>query len=442
MFWKYKAIQHTLEELVKNIVELTNEFRNSKEPKKEEVETKINIHYQPEVELAVFIDGVKIISEDKSREMFDKLVALRKTKDVTAIYDLILPKRSKTEEEEIQDEEKRIEEVVKNVHYLLQTGDFEVKDDSVYAIGINRSLPKLLVDRLTEAHSNNKLDEYKSLKMFWYWCCLNPIAPVADNLFDFLNKGEVPLRLNKNGFFYALRNVDKVEGCDHELVEAISQHYTKIKGWKKSPKNFELYTRLGEYQLVKGENAPKDDNPYWKKVGNLQELYNNLSEMKENRYTDNWTRTMDIRVGKKVRMNPEDCHWDTVNCGDGGLHFTLTIRSYQCGNAEMLILINPATVVGFGSQKGRCYEYLPLCAMERNEAKELLMSGDFDTTAIEDVDYEEEMQGLEEKVKASFTAEAKRYNLISRPYEAVNGDTIQQTIQKIVDITTRVQMIS
>jgi hypothetical protein len=455
MFWKNKLLQNTLEQLVKSFKDFKEELKSSREDQQKKhqelldkiekrEEKKISIFYYPDNELFVEIGDDKVVSKDTSRERFDKLVELRKNKDVEGIKNLLLGEKPTQQEINFMEEEdNKIENLVDELSVLVSTGDFEVKGDSLYATGLDRSIPKALADKFLETYMNDNKDEYNALKNFWYWCCLNPIAPVADSLFDYLNRHY--LKLNKNGFFYALRNVDKVRGSvDHEFVEFISQSYAKVKAvWKKSPSSVYIMKHEGEYRLVEVKHAEKDTYLDWSVLGTVKELYDKLPEMEENRYTDNYTKTMDIRVGKKVRMNPEDCHWQTVNCGDGGLHWTLELDSYQCGDAEMLILINPATVVGLGSSKGRCYEYLPLCAIERGSALELLKSGEFDTTAIEDADYAEEMENLEEKVRRSFTAEAKRYELITRPYTptTVTQKQVEETVQKLIDVSQRVQQI-
>lgn len=66
-------------------------------------------------------------------------------------------------------------------------------------------------------------------------------------------------------------------------------------------------------------------------------------------------------------------------------------------------------VVGIGEHKGRCYEYLPIMTVPREEATEILHDLDFDTLEL-DEDYAiRELEGLVEKAKEGFVAETKKY---------------------------------
>ena len=161
----------------------------------------------------------------------------------------------------------------------------------------------------------NNDEEYMSLKRFFMWCCLNPRAEVANDLFGFLKKNS--FRITKQGFFVALRNVVTV-AHDNELVHFISNAYNKVKAvWKKNPENFFIIEdESGEYTL---RNTNDTDLTV---VGNLKELYLDLPNMSQNRFTDDYTKTFDIRVGKVVNMPPEECSWSTADCAHAGLHFT------------------------------------------------------------------------------------------------------------------------
>src|SRR6185437_4043074 len=148
---------------------------------------------------------------------------------------------------------------------------------------------------------------YNSLKNFWYWCCLNPRAEVADSLFEFLQNNT--FRINKQGFFFALRNVVTVKGKDTELVKFVSEQYNKIKGiWKKNPANFEVWqASTGEYK-IKDNQQFLSNSDFSLQIGNLKDLYLDLPNLTENRYTDHYTGTFYIRIGQKVSMPKEECN--------------------------------------------------------------------------------------------------------------------------------------
>jgi hypothetical protein len=300
---------------------------------------------------------------------------------------------------------------------------------------------------------------------------LNPRAEVADKLFNFLKKNA--FKITKQGFFAALRNVVTVHGGT-ELVQFVSNAYNKVKAvWKKSPNNYFIFLKDGEYKLVhveamyeggmidceycfgdgKVDNGHTEDCPecngagehedivevyHGEKIGNLTELYLDLPNRAENRFTDAHTHTFDIRIGRAVAMNPEDCRWNTDDCGAEGLHFTSDeIHYVGCGDMSVLVLINPMKVVGIGDSKGRCWEYLPIMTVPREEATTLLHDLDFDILELDESFAIRELENLADKAREGFTAEANKYDfnlpaLSSAEVEAIvkNLDQIKKKISK------------
>jgi len=337
------------------------------------------------------------------------------------------------------------------IQQLTQLDDFELKGDSVYLTGIDRSLPQLLVEEFVVIASRYNFnsfllsqdEEFQSLKRFFMWCCLNPRAEVADKLYNFLKKNA--FKITKQGFFAALRNVVTLHGSP-ELVQFVSNAYIKVKAvWKKSPDQYEVYLKDGVYsfiniedtyttELVDCDDCYDDDEEYWSNddcddcdennqreetvkrtdlgelIGNLTELYLDLPNRSENRFTDAHTKTFDIRVGRPVNMDPKLCRWNTDDCGAEGLHFTSDeIHYVGCGDQSVLVLINPMKVVGIGESKGRCWEYLPIMTVPTEEATSILHDLDFDTLQLDDSYAVRELEGLTEKVKDGFVAESKKH---------------------------------
>ena len=334
---------------------------------------------------------------------------------------------------------------------LDELDDFRTEGSSCYLVGTNRTMPGLLVERFIEVVYRikqnrseyntlqelcDKDDEYQSLKNFFMWCCLNPRAEVANELYRFLQENS--FRITKQGFFVALRNVVTLHGSP-ELVHFISNTYNKVKAvWGKKPKKYTVFLENGEYKIVheKGlyetktelieeewddyeecyvecepyENSFEVPIEYGEKIGNLKDLYLDLPNRHENRFTDDWTKTFDIRVGKPVSMPKEDCNWSTQDCAAAGLHFTADqIHYVGCGDQAVLVLINPMKVVGIGEHKGRCYEYLPIMTVPSDEATSILHDLRFDTLQL-DEDYAiRELEELESKAKDGFTTEVKKH---------------------------------
>lgn len=363
--------------------------------------------------------------------------------------------KKKAEEKVIEQKQNTIKKAIKSLSILEESGIFELKGnkDSVYMKGIDRSLPALLAEKFAELLGQKKLYsvELEALKRFWLWCCLNPYPQVADELYSFLEANNKCLRLNKQGFFYALRNVVpvNVNKKDKELVKFVSETYTHVKAvWKKKGDNYDvLQDKAGAYKFVKtGKTSGGGINPDDKLIGNLGELYRKLPEMEGNRYTDNYTKTFDIRVGKKVAIAPEKCDWSAVSCGSGGLHFTLDqINHVGCGEETLLILINPAKVVGLGRDgvKGRTYEYLPVMVLPKAKANLMLRDKDFDTLQLDEWYAEEELIALKEAAEGKVVKEDTPYvfNLKGVDKEIVKEAT--KSLQEIKEeLTTRVKKIA
>lgn len=320
------------------------------------------------------------------------------------------------------------EVIVKDWDILKQLHDFEVVGDVVKMKGIDRSLPVMMVNKFTQIVKNHQVssDEFKALKNFWYWLCLNPFPDVIDNLYEFLRKGD--FKITKDGMFLAYRRVCKVSE-NTELVEFISNSYVKIKSWKKSPKNFCVLDEDGTYSL--GKITSEDDGRAIS-LGNLAELYENIDQMEENRYTDNHTKTFDIRIGKVVNIPRSECTHSNQDCGTGGLHFANKgFNYYTFGDTGILMLVNPMNVVGTGDVKGRTSEYLPLCTLPEEEERDILSENEFCALELQEYYAEEQLAELEEKVKNNYMAEAEKdiFN-ISTP----SKDEVQTIIHNLKEI--------
>jgi hypothetical protein len=316
-------------------------------------------------------------------------------------------------------------------------------------------------------------DEYQSLKRFFMWCCLNPRAEVADKLYNFLKKNS--FKITKQGFFVALRNVVTLHGGT-ELVQFVSNAYNKVKAvWKKSPDAYEVYLKDGQYSFIHigdtytTEMVDCQDDDYefedcdscegcdencereitvkrydlGEHIGNLTELYLDLPNRAENRFTDAHTKTFDIRVGRPVSMDPGACRWNTDDCGAEGLHFTADeIHYVGCGDQSVLVLINPMKVVGIGESKGRCWEYLPIMTVPREEATEILHDLDFDTLQLDDSYAIRELESLTEKAKDGFVAESRKHEFNIPHISTVEIENIVESLDQMKsEISSRVQMI-
>ena len=401
----------------------------------------MNIKLVNDILTIVMHDGSIITKNNATEEDFENANA---SKSVNELYSIVSDVSVLQEKIDEENKIKRLKALKEGLEVLKETDEFVVEDNTVYFKGISRSLPQLLVEELIDVVSHAKSlnipldehEEYTSLKRFFMWCALNPRAEVAHELYRFLKENS--FRITKQGFFVALRNVVTLHGSP-ELVHFISNTYNKVKAvWKKSPDAYTVFLENGEYKIVHEDKLWEvktktmyeewcdevedyvECEPYEEEVtcrvdhgeeiGGLTHLYLDLPNRKENRFTDDWTKTFDIRVGKVVNMPKEDCNWSTQDCAAAGLHFTADqIHYVGCGDQSVLVLINPMKVVGIGKHKGRCYEYLPIMTVPREEATSILHDNMFDTLQL-DEDYAiRELENLETKVQEGFVTESKKY---------------------------------
>ena len=454
--WFKSAIERTIEKVVENKIEQAfNQLDN------EEGQTAPSYHSseKPYLNIKMVNDTLTIVMNDgniitKAPATSVDFNAARDCRTEACLFDLVSTQEVKDERRKAEAEYEKAKAIQKGAEYLATLEEFEMKDGSLYLKGINRSLPPLLVEEFLEVvgkYGGTNSDEFNALHRFFMWCCLNPRAEVTDKLFGFLKKNS--FSITKQGFFVALRNVVTLHGSN-ELVQFVSNAYNKVKAvWKKNPADYFVFLQNGEYKMVhkdamfKDEYEDSDECPecdgkgeyvdttrvdHGEEIGNLTDLYLDLPNRAENRFTDAHTQTFDIRIGRPVNMPMEDCNWSTADCAHAGLHFTSDeIHYVGCGDTSVLILINPMKVVGIGESKGRCYEYLPIMTVPREEATEILHDLDFDTLELDESYAVRELDNLAEKAKEGFTAEAKKYDFNLPALSAVEVYTIVKSLDEI-----------
>jgi hypothetical protein len=476
--WFKSAIERTIEKVVENKIEQAfNELDNEEgqqAPSYPSGKPYMNIKMVNDTLTIVMNDGSILTKSPATSEDFN---AARECKTESCLFNLVSSDEVKEERRKAEAAYEKAKAIQKGAEYLATLEQFEMKDNALYLKGISRSLPPLLVEEFLEVvgrHGNTDNAEFDALHRFFMWCCLNPRAEVADKLFNFLKKNA--FGITKQGFFVALRNVVTLHGST-ELVQFVSNAYNKVKAvWKKKPDDYTVFFKEGEYKLVSNDNltrrerceycdgsgtAPCEADEYneendsygedscecpecdgegyvtdhinhGEKIGNLTELYLDLPNRAENRFTDAHTRTFDIRIGRAVNMDPAKCRWNTDDCGAEGLHFTSDqIHYVGCGDTSVLVLINPMKVVGIGESKGRCWEYLPIMTVPREEATDILHDLDFDTLELDDSYAVRELENLAEKAKEGFTAEAKKYDFNLPALSAVEMYTIVKSLDEI-----------
>jgi hypothetical protein len=477
--------QSELENLVIEEQQLKNEILKK--------ELGVDLDKKPYLNVKLVNDSLTIVLNDgsvlsKPNATKDDYYAAVNARTEGSLYSICADSTVMEEKRKQEAEIARIKAVQQGIKRLEGLADFEIEGNSVKLAGTGRTMPQLLVEKFIELVDLYDVDpyndvtddqEYQALKRFFMWCCLNPRAEVANDLYDFLNKNS--FRITKQGFFVALRNVVTLRGSV-ELVQFVSNAYNKVKAvWKKSPDKYTVFLENCEYKLVHEDDlyetelvecqdcdgqgidwsCENDEDSvcefcdgvgqcdnmnqinHGEKIGNLTELYLDLPNRHENRFTDAHTRTFDIRVGQVVNMPPQECNWSTADCAHAGLHFTADEINYVgCGDQSVLILINPMKVVGIGEAKGRCYEYLPIMTVSREESTEILHDLDFDTLELDEAFAIHELENLAEKVKGGFVLEASKHQFNIPAMTHVQIENIVASLEEMkYSISNRVNII-
>jgi hypothetical protein len=448
--------------------------------------------------LTVVLNDGAILSKPNACE--DDFYAVSEATSVEEILAIMSSAEVMADVEKAKAEAAKIRALQQGLQILAVLPDFRVEGNTVYLAGTSRSLPQLLVEKFIEivdrvanepsqeVFSDQLMqdDEYMAHKNFFMWCCLNPRAEVAHELYRFLTENS--FKITKQGFFVALRNVVTLHGSP-ELVNFVSNAYNKVKAvWKKNPDDYTIFLEDGEYKLVHADKlfeektftstiCPECDGgggyyPEWdedgfeenwedcdhcngtgeveeyeytetipvdhgQKIGGLTEIYLDLPNREENRFTDNWTKTFDIRVGQVVSMPSEDCNWSTQDCAAAGLHFAGYTAPYVlCGDTTVMTLHNPMKVVGIGSVKGRCWEYLPFMLTTVAEADQIMNDRSFDFLQLDEQYAIRELESLTEKVKEGFSAEAKKYEF---NLPQISASEINMIVANLSEMKTKIK---
>lgn len=395
--------------------------------------------------IAALPNGELLFCNNATKELFYQVAEAQSIDEIKA---LLAPELSK-EEQEVKKKEEEIKAIVDGFEILESTGEFEIKDNAVYMVGINRSIPELLVKEFIKAintvcgsyyeewgdvdHVTLHKDEYyKALKNFWLKCCCNPNAVAANDLFGFLQHHT--FEIDKWGNFYAYRRVVSKESTFSEIVAFISNQYTKIKGWKKNPSNYHVMSLEGEYLLVKVEDILNKIDEGYTDEGNLKQLYLDLPDYQEKNYTSAHTGKEDYRVGEIIEMGRKDTDEDNTRSCSLGYHISSRDFDYSSfGDTPILAICNPMDVVAVPhSDQGKlrtCRWFF--AAVLDDEEQYILDNEDFDVSEMGDIFEERMMINIEERIKESFVQEVARHSF----------NLPQITSKEIVNLTDKLKEI-
>lgn len=328
-------------------------------------------------------DGSVLSKDDVDMNFYDKVHNSTTEKEVLIMFMPKIELATSSKEVEIETPEER-QIVIDNFAVLRNNPDFTIVGDKVYLSNISLEMPasvigsfievqeKLLLAK-SEGEDTEALEEaYEALKMFWYWTALNPIEDSRRDLLAFVKNRDITI--TKNGLLQMYRRIVSVGKEDDGLHEAVSTEYAKVKKWKKSPSAFNIYvTAEGNYV------AKTHGQESWEDKGNLQELYNELPNMGQNRYTDNHTRTKDIRIGQIYKEDEDKIDLNNQRDCSNGLH----VGSHEFGfggfgDTGVLALVNPSKVRSVpvsDTNKMRVSEMFIAAVMDIDEYKNTVSEG-------------------------------------------------------------------
>ena len=311
----------------------------------------------------VFTDG-DVISAVVESNIYEQI---RNTSSKEDVLRLLTPNNVKGSDYDIDknDDEGFIkEQITPIVDILSDVQDFKVVNTDVFLKDVNSiPIPSSIVaefirlvteiqdlqDNSSELIDYEQLDklkeEYNSLLMFTYKLLLNPLKESREQLLNFIKKNDIKITSYGNLVLYRACWESKNE--DTELIRFVAKEYLKIKAWKKSPKNYTVASRLGNYKLLLNNEIPKDDNPYWENQGNLAELYSKLPEMQskgKQYYSDHGKKK--IVIGDIYKIDDKDVNLDANVCAAGGLHCASYDYDYSgFGDTNLIVLVNPSKTI-------------------------------------------------------------------------------------------------
>jgi hypothetical protein len=272
----------------------------------------------------------------------------------------------------------------------------------VYLAGFNTPIPMVLIETIKEYHENGyPLD---AIINFWKLLMINPDVRVRTSLFDFISAHDFVL--TDKGYMVVYKAVYRKDNegnkQEREFEEFVTNQALRVrKEWKCSANKYVVYRDFeksydeeGEinevnyedftYQITKVETAEgwNEKEKGIEILGKLGDLFSAIvnSEDKESteetaKYTDMYSRTMNIELGVPVHMPRHSVDSDPQTDCSHGLHCGATkyVQTYASHDSIILVcLVNPANVVAVPTAdccKMRTSEYFPYAMATYTDGK-------------------------------------------------------------------------
>ena len=392
--------------------------------------------------------GDVITASNVSEETFKKVYAYVQENNVEAIKQLLVP--------ELCNEEKKFiakKQAVENIHTMAQhlTHLFEIKNDALYRIGIELSVPEELALKYVEVYTEwldyyevsdddsdplESTTEFQAVDRFWMWCSLNPNAESREDLFRFLQHHE--MQITNQGMFLAYRRVVTTGTSNIGLVNFVSNNYVKVKSkWKKNPKDFIVYEKDGMLEL----SSNTKDSSYTNK-GTLEQLYLDLPNLQTSQFTDAHTKTMDYRIGVEARIERHQGNQSNqVSCSKG-LHVASKAYDYSgFGDTAILVAVNPMDVLAVPrgeDGKLRTCAFTPVAVLEQDEENNILADDDMEVEDLLFAHYEEQVAKLEEMISNNSAYELNVNHILNAPSHYMLSNILSnlQSAEEIINSRT------
>lgn len=264
-----------------------------------------------------------------------------------------------------------IEEIKKSLDIFNNNPDFEVVNGELFLKGVSIPVPTVIAGSFIEileksqsrwhdfyhwVNSNppTELEEsYEALKMFWLKLALNGLEQSRQDLLSFVRKNDVKITRNGNLVLYRRIVSLKAEQAEKDLIAFISQEYFKIKKWKKSPVNYQVFKVSNDgkkWDYILGSSIEDSKVQDWntqEAIGNLSDLYKNLDKRESNKFTSAHNKgKYTIQVGTIYKENESNINLDNGNCAAGGLHAAAVDYDYSgFGDTPVVVLVNPSKAI-------------------------------------------------------------------------------------------------
>lgn len=326
------------------------------------------------------------------------------------------------------------EENLKAVYYSLNEKtriamiaglEADVDSGEVFLAGFNTPIPMELVEVIKNYHENNY--PLQSIINFWKLLMINPDKRVRNDLFNFISKHDFVL--TDKGYMIVYKAVVPVyvNTIDEDLKAFVGYQYNHVKkDWKVNPAKYIVYmTNDEQFSITKVDVFEKWDvnEKGVTLIGNLNELHVNAdkacTKTKVSHYTDKFSKTMKIELGKVASQERKLCDADPkVDCSQG-LHVGATSYVSWYGNSNDTILVcyvNPANVIAVPdseSTKMRVSEYFPFAKTSFKNGKIEIIKEPYFESDYENIE-KITLKKMIEKVK---TEEAHMDNAINSEKE-------------------------